>query len=463
MHTGDMSRMLTNAAAAAAVALAAAACTGTPAAPQPALRPQRGPVQAGPVTQWPAYHADAARSGFVPGLPRAGRLGIGWSRRLDGAVYGQPLVVGGIVIAATENDSVYGLSRRTGRVRWRTHLATPQPASTQPCGNIDPLGITSTPVYDQQTHLVYVLAQHGRTGHLLAGLYPRTGRVRYRRPVPSPDRAAAYDQQRGALAAGNGQIYVPFGGHFGDCGPYIGSVVGMPAAGRAAPVSYLVPTKREGGIWATGGPLIGAGGTVYVSVGNGAAGSPPYDGSDSVTALSPQLRRTDLFAPAGWAADNHADRDLGSMSPVLLPAGRMLAVGKSGTGYLLSSAALGGIGGQITQASVCPAFGGAAVARQVAFIPCASGGPAAVSFSAARISVLWRGPAAADGSPVVGGGAVWVTSTSSGVLFELSMASGAVMHKIPLGSALPHFASPSLTGRLVLIGTLHGVVAVTGG
>ena len=27
---------------------------------------------------------------------------------------------------------------------------------------------------------------------------------------------------------------------------------------------------------------------------------------------------------------------------------------------------------------------------------------------------------------------------------------------------LPHFASPTLSGPLVLIGTLHGVVAVTG-
>jgi hypothetical protein len=36
------------------------------------------------------------------------------------------------------------------------------------------------------------------------------------------------------------------------------------------------------------------------------------------------------------------------------------------------------------------------------------------------------------------------------------------LHRQALGSQLPHFASPSLSGRLVLIGTLRGVVAVTG-
>ena len=76
--------------------------------------------------------------------------------------------------------------------------------------------------------------------------------------------------------------------------------------------------------------------------------------------------------------------------------------------------------------------------------------------------VLWRGPASADGSPVIGGGAVWVTSTSGGLLYELNTLTGGVRHQIRLGSQLAHFASPTLAGRVVLVGTLHGVVAVTG-
>src|SRR5262245_52840328 len=92
-----------------ALATAVAACTACTAASSD--RPGNGHqrlsrAEAGRATNWLAYHADQARSGLVVGLPRAGRLAIGWSRQLDGAVYGQPLVVGGMVVAATENDSV---------------------------------------------------------------------------------------------------------------------------------------------------------------------------------------------------------------------------------------------------------------------------------------------------------------------------------------------------------------------
>ena len=87
---------------------------------------------------------------------------------------------------------------------------------------------------------------------------------------------------------------------------------------------------------------------------------------------------------------------------------------------------------------------------------------AAVNAGGLMKKVLWRGPAAADGSPVLGGGAVWVADWATGVLYELNQASGAVRHKIRVGSALPHFASPSLSGRLALIGTMTGVAAVSG-
>ena len=419
-----------------------------------------GHVRVGSHANWPMYHADARRSGSVAGMPAAGPLAIGWSRRLNGAVYGQPLVIGDTVIAATEGDTVYGLSLASGRVRWARHVASPLPLSSQPCGNIDPLGITSTPVLYRG--LVYALAQDGRSKHVLVGLDPASGRVRYRRSVPSPDGRPFYDQQRAALAAGNGLIYVAFGGHFGDCGPYAGSVVGVPAAGGAGKpvVSYKVPAPRAG-IWAPGGPAIDATGTVYVGVGNGGT-SPPYDNSDSVTALSPRLQRTDVFAPASWLADNQSDLDLGSMTPALTTAGQILIVGKRGIGYLLNAHHLGGIGGQLAKLRICPAFGGAAVHGDTVIVPCSGGGPAAVATRGSQLRVAWRGPSSADGSPVIGGGAVWVTDTARGVLYELSPRTGGVRHQIRLGSELAHFASPSLAGRLVLVGTMHGVVAVTG-
>jgi hypothetical protein len=204
------------------------------------------------------------------------------------------------------------------------------------------------------------------------------------------------------------------------------------------------------------------GGTLYVGVGNGAATSGAYDGSDSVTALSLTLRETGIFAPDVWPQDNAGDADLGSLSPVLLPGGLVLQVGKRGIGYLLDGAHLGGVGGQLTSAAICPAFGGAAVSGTVAYVPCASGGLAAVDTAGRRLRIRWRGPAAAAGSPVLGGGAVWLADLGAGILYQLSPASGQVRQQISLGATLPHFASPSLSGPLVLIGTMHGVVAVSG-
>src|SRR5581483_10140638 len=95
-----------------------------------------------------------------------GKIGRQWtSPDLDGDLYGQPLVVGGRVVVATENDSVYALDASNGTVVWRAHLGEPVSGSSLPCGNVDPVGITSTPVVDATTNRVYAvgLIQPART------------------------------------------------------------------------------------------------------------------------------------------------------------------------------------------------------------------------------------------------------------------------------------------------------------
>src|SRR5690242_14149649 len=227
-----------------ALALAVAGCTG-PASPGTASSP--GSATAPAATQsppspgawdWPNYHRDPAHTGFAVAAPPAGRLSIAWTRGLDGAVYGQPLVVGGLVIAATEGDSIYGLDRATGRVRWRAHVGTPVPLASLPCGDIDPLGITGTPVYDPATRLVYAVAETTGFHHVLAGISVPGGKLVFRRDIPTPDGHPRYDQQRAALLVNRGRVYVAFGGLFGDCGPYQGSINGIPASGSGPIVSY---------------------------------------------------------------------------------------------------------------------------------------------------------------------------------------------------------------------------------
>src|SRR4051794_5153972 len=63
----------------------------------------------------PTYHGGNDRAGSVAGFPAPHTLGHGWSARLDGAVYGQPVVVGGTAYVGTENDTVFALDLATGR------------------------------------------------------------------------------------------------------------------------------------------------------------------------------------------------------------------------------------------------------------------------------------------------------------------------------------------------------------
>jgi outer membrane protein assembly factor BamB len=478
----------------AAAACVVAACTGsgiaagsasgsvtTPAQPSAATATgtattgttPRGGSSAYPAAAWPQFDQNAARTGVGVGVRAAGALTAAWTAHLDGAVYGQPLVVGRDVIAATENDTVYAIARATGKTVWHAHVGTPVPQSALGgCGDIFPLGITGTPVYDQSDGLIYAVAETTGYHHVLFGLSVTTGKVRVKRDidVTSSGNQPAWNQQRPALAIDKGRVYAGFGGLTGDCGAYIGGVVGVALNGKGSLVSWHTPTTREGAVWGTGGPVAGPNGELWVATGNGAAGpGDPYDGSDSVDFLSPTLHREQYFAPSTWAADNASDLDLGSSQPVRASKDTTFVMGKRGVGYLLSSSKLGGIGGQVASATICPAYGGAAVSGSTVYEPCSSGGMAAVSVSAAkkRIQVLWRGPSDGNGSPVIGGGAVWVTAYngsggSSGTLYELSQSTGAVRHKITIGVGLPHFSSLSLAGSTAYLDTLDGVTAING-
>lgn len=426
---------------------------GTP-APSPAPTPIPSPAAA----DWPVYHGDAARTGVDAAFPAPRHPARAWSALLDGAVYGQPIVVGGRIIAATEGDSVYALDPRTGRIEWSRHLGTPVPLASLPCGNIDPLGITSTPAYDPGSGSVFVVAEVEGPRHVLFALDPASGAVRWSREVDLPGDDPRTHQQRAALAVANGHVYIGFGGLAGDCGQYRGEVVGVPTSGQGITIAYRVPVQREGAVWATGGPVIDATGHLYVSTGNGSS-TTTYDGSDSVVELTPALTLVSRFAPASWAADNANDADLGSLSPVIVPGGWIFIAGKSGTGYVLRQGALGGIGGEVSSASVCRAFGAAARSGSIVYVPCTDGIRQVRIDATGRIHLGWHTQSGADGPPVVGGGAVWSVDVEAGVLYALNSTDGAIRARVGLG-AVPHFASPTLWDGLVLVGTMRGVAGV---
>lgn len=410
-------------------------------------------------SDWTTYHHDNSRAGVAVGLAPLGTLARAWSANLDGAVYGQPLVVGQRVYAATENDTVYELDIATGKVLWSTHVGNPERLSQLPCGNIDPLGITSTMVYDATTGLLFALAEVSGGSHNLISIDAATGEVKQTRPAEPPQGSRLAHQQRAALNLLDGKVFIAYGGLLGDCSTYIGSVVALPTTGTGPKISFAVPTSREGGIWAPGGAAVVNNRLMY-AVGNGAAESGTYDGSDSVIALDDSLHQVDLFAPSTWADDNAKDLDLGSMTPIQVGP-FVYTDGKRGTAYTLRADKLGNIGGQVAQATVCKAFGAPAVTGTAAYVPCTDGTRQVTVDSSGKITVGWHLSVAARGSPAIGGGAVWVVDYTAGTLYALDPASGAIKQQISIGVA-PHFVSPTLSQGKAFVGTNAGVVAISG-
>jgi len=408
---------------------------------------------------WPTYHRDNARTGYLPDMPDPQQLTVAWNTPLDGAVYAEPLVVRGHIIVATENNSLYSLNADTGQVEWQTNIGDPVPRSALPCGNIDPLGITGTPVYDSTSGLIFALAEVSGPAHLLVGVDARTGEIKVHRSADVAGMEPAPHQQRAALALSQGMVYIAYGGLFGDCGNYQGTVIASRTDGSGELLSYRVPTPRRGGIWAPAGPAIDTAGHIYVSVGNGSEILGDWDHSDSVLRLSPTLQLEDGFAPEQWRQDNATDADLGSLSPVLLPDNLVFIAGKSGTGYTLHANALGGVGGQLQSKTVCHAYGGAAVVGSTLFVPCNEGVQQIQITTDGSFTLGWRA-SNVPGSPVIGGHTVY-TLERNGTLHALDLETGKDRTATVNVGATSRFATPTLFQNRVFIGTLTGIVAVT--
>jgi len=409
---------------------------------------------------WLTYHHDAGRSGVAGDQGPLGAIRKAWtSPSLDGKVYAQPLIAGDLVIVATEGDSVYALARDSGAVVWRAALGQPVSGRSLPCGNIDPSGITGTPVVDAGAGTVDVVAfLADGPHHELFALDLATGAVRWHRTIDPPGLSPKVEQERGAATLSGGRVFVPFGGLLGDCGAYKGAVVSVAADGSGDLGAYIVPTTREAGIWAPGGPVVDGGGHIWVATGNSESNS-RFDYGNAVIHLSPALSAVDYFAPTNWAALNRDDTDLGSTTPVLLPGGRVFVVGKEGIGFLLDQAHLGHEGGQLFSARVCGgSFGSAAVAGGLVYVPCVDG-LVALRTGADRFDVAWRSPSVSTAAPIVAGGAVWAVD-AKGTLTAYDPATGVPRFTSALGP-VTRFGSPAAAKGLLVAATDSQVVGFT--
>ena len=415
---------------------------------------------------WTGFGGGPGRSGEGPAQPSLARERTAWSATLDGLVYASPVGAAGLVVAATENDSVYALEALTGRVRWRVHVGEPVAGHELSCGDIDPSGITSTPVIDEKAGLVYVVGLVQPAHHQLFALELGSGRIRFQRGADRPGANPLAEQQRGALTISRGNVYIPYGGLLGDCSNYRGSVVGVRADGGGELMSWTVPAPRRGGIWAAAGPLVDtATGDLLVATGN-TDSTTDFDFGNAVVRLSPDLKLLDWFAPTNWAQLNRGDTDLGSASPGSLGNGLLLQVGKDGVGYALRADHLGQLGGSVISYQVCRSggggsSGGTAFAGGLAYVPCGDG-MAAIHYVGSSLRVHWRSAERVNlGPPVIAYGAVWSISAVEGTLYGFDPASGATTHRISMGGRqTAHFVEPAAIDGLLLVPIQNRIAAL---
>ncbi len=373
------------------------------------------------------------------------------SPTLDGASYAEPLVYKGLIYAVTENDSVYALNEFTGQVVWRVNLGTPVPGNTLPCGDIDPSGITGTPVIDPAVNEIFVVGylyppQH----HVLFALSLQNGSMVFQRTIDPPGVSPLVEQQRGALELANGTIYIPYGGLAGDCGQYHGYVLGVHEDNSSATLSYAVPSVREAGIWAPSGVSIDSSG-IYATTGNSGSNS-AFDFGNAVIHLSFGLNETDYYAPSNWVSLNSGDVDLGSLAPTLLGNDTIFQIGKGGVGYLLNESDLGGIGGQEFSMNICDgAIGGTAYLAGVIYIPCYDG------LFAVKIQLsptpaftnLWNNTVVPFGPPIIAGGVIWSIDSSDHALHALALDTGKELFSSSGLGGVAHFETPSSANGLI--------------
>jgi hypothetical protein len=316
---------------------------------------------------------------------------------VDGYVYAQPLYVPNVNIAgtvhnvlyvATEHDSVWAFDADTGGTRlWMVSLiengGTTIPYNNLNTGDIVPeIGITGTPVIDNTTNTLYVVAKTLESGNYILRLHAldiTSGAEKFGGPVVMSATVSGsgsgttvgtgmlpfnsqWENQRPGLLLLNGYVYVGFAAH-GDNGPWHGWILSYKASTLAAAGAWCTsPNGIGSGLWASGSGLAAdttGNGRIFVATGNGdypvtgnvvptpaPAPSASVDFGDSLVQLTlsatGQITPTDYFTPYNTASLDGADTDLGSGGVIIPPTQNgnfpnvLVEAGKQGRLYIVN-------------------------------------------------------------------------------------------------------------------------------
>jgi outer membrane protein assembly factor BamB len=106
---------------------------------------------------------------------------------------------------------------------------------------------------------------------------------------------------------------------------------------------------------------------------------------------------------------------------------------------------------------VCETFGGAATVGSTMFIPCTNGVLQITVDTSGQMHQGWQASGNIVGSPVVGGHTLY--SLSNGMIYALNIDTGQVVTSTNVGQT-NRFATPTISGTTIFIGTLTGITAV---
>lgn len=320
---------------------------------------------------WPVFGYDPARSSFNSSeqtltVGNVHRLHERWQISLGSVADSTPILLQHVrfgrtyrtmLFQTTKSGETLGIDARSGRIVW--HFATHGTNYTHSTPAADPVGkAIYVPGIDGRVHKLS--ASKGRELHA-PGFPARLTRMPTTEAVESP------------LNVANGHLYATTSGYNGDGTPYDGHVVAVNLlTGKRSVFNSLCsqhhklidpgscPEQRSG-IWARGGAVVdpdsSMNGRVYAATGNGDfnANQGGNDYGDTVLSLSGDVSSLlGSYTPTDYKGLDDGDVDLGSTSPVMLPAQTssqtplmMVQGGKDAMLKLLNRAALPGVGGEL--------------------------------------------------------------------------------------------------------------------
>jgi hypothetical protein len=305
-----------------------------------------------------------AESILTPNNVNSTQFGKLFSFTVDGQIYAQPLFVPelsfpgmgrhNVVYAVTEMDSVFALDAVNGKQLWTVNFTDPAngigpvPCGTDgnseiSCGIYPYYGITGTPVIDQSTQTMYLVARtyNNNTGvgyqylHALditTGVEKFGGPVLIQGSVPGTGLGSVggmikfnplADIQRPGLLLETNNVT-------GDKTVYIGwagASHGWLMAYDASTLEQIIilnttPNGVRGGVWQSGNGLAAdSNGYIYTSTGDGLfdANTGGVDYGDSLLKMDGNLNIVDYFTPMDQACRYVNDLDVSASGPLIFP------------------------------------------------------------------------------------------------------------------------------------------------